>query len=106
MTYQIICEKYNITSKDIAYRMADYKVAISTATISCRDKETGEYYKDEMWFVEILTIDKLMELIESMKDFGFTITCGIELPIDEWGFELVMGDEEEYLYRYPILWIN
>ena len=106
MTYQIICEKYNMTSKDVAYRMADYKVAISTATVSCRDKETGEYYKDEMWFVEIPTIDKLNKLIESMRDFEFTISLGIEAPIDEWGFEPVMGDEAEYLYRYPILWIN
>ena len=41
-----------------------------------------------------------------MKDFTFTITPGMESPLNEWDFEPVMGDKEEYLYRYPILWIN
>ena len=41
-----------------------------------------------------------------MNDFTFTITPGIESPLNEWDFEPVMGEEEERLYRYPILWIN
>lgn len=106
MTYQIISEKYNLAPKDIAYRMADYKVAISTATVPCKDKESGEVFRDEMWFVEIPTLDKLMEFINDMDDFSFTITPGLKAPMDEWDFTFVMSDEEEYLYRYPILWIN
>ena len=59
-----------------------------------------------MYFVEIPTLDELMEIINNMNDFTFTITPGIESPLNEWDFELVKGDEDEHLYRYPILWIN
>ena len=74
--------------------------------VPCREKETGERYDDKLYFIEIPTLDKLMEIINNMKDFTFTITPGIESPLSEWDFELVMGEEEERLYRYPILWIN
>lgn len=106
MTYQIISERYEFTSKDIAFRMSQYKVAASYVVVPCEDKETGERYKDKMYFVEIPTLDKLMEIIDNMDDFSFTITPGMKEPMDEWDFTLTMGDEEEYLYRYPILWIN
>ena len=105
MTYQIISE-IDTSSKDIASRMSQFKVATSYVVIPCREKETGERYDDKLYFVEIPTLDKLMEIINNMKDFTFTITPGIESPLNEWDFELVKGDEEEYLYRYPILWIN
>ena len=78
----------------------------SYVVVPCREKETGERYDDKLYFIEIPTLDKLMEIINNMNDFTFTITPGIESPLDEWDFELVMGEEEEYLYRYPILWIN
>ena len=74
--------------------------------VPCREKETGERYDDKLYFIEIPTLDKLMEIINNMNDFTFTITPGIESPLNEWDFELVMGEEEERLYRYPILWIN
>ena len=106
MTYQIISETSDASSKDVASRMSQFKVATSCAVVSCREKETDERYDDKLYFVEIPTLDKLMEIINNMKDFTFTITPGIESPLDEWDFELVMGEEEEYLYRYPILWIN
>ena len=106
MTYQIISEKFDTSLKDAASRMSQFKVATSYAVVSCRDKETGERYDDKLYFIEIPTLDKLMEIINNMKDFTFTITPGIESPLNEWDFEPVMGDEEEYLYRYPILWIN
>ena len=106
MTYQIISEEFNTSSKDVASRMSQFKVATSYAVVSCREKETGERYDDRLYFVEIPTLDKLMEIINNMKDFTFTITPGIESPLSEWDFELVMGDEDERLYRYPILWIN
>ena len=106
MTYQIISETIDASSKDVASRMSQFKVTTSYAVVSCREKETGERYDDKMYFIEIPTLDKLMEIINDMKDFTFTITPGIESPLNEWDFELVMGDEEEYLYRYPILWIN
>lgn len=105
MTYQIISE-IDTSSKDVASRMSQFKVATSYAVVSCREKETGERYDDKLYFVEIPTLDKLMEIINNMKDFTFTITPGIESPLNEWDFELVMGEEEECLYRYPILWIN
>ena len=106
MTYQIISEKFDTSLKDAASRMSQFKVATSYAVVSCRDKETGERYDDKLYFIEIPTLDKLMEIINNIKDFTFTITPGIESPLNEWDFEPVMGDEEEYLYRYPILWIN
>ena len=106
MTYQIISENFDTSLKDIASRMSQFKVATSYAVVSCREKETGERYDDKLYFIEIPTLDKLMEIINNMKDFTFTITPGIESPLNEWDFELVMGEEEEYLYRYPILWIN
>ena len=106
MTYQIISENFDASSKDVASRMSQFKVATSCAVVSCREKETGEKYDDKMYFIEIPTLDKLMEIINNMNDFTFTITPGIESPLNEWDFELVMGEEEEYLYRYPILWIN
>ncbi len=106
MTYQIISERYEFTSKDIAFRMSQYKVAASYVVVPCEDKETGERYKDKMYFVEIPTLDKLMEIINNMDDFTFTITPGMKEPMNEWNFTLTMGDEEEYLYRYPILWVN
>ena len=106
MTYQIISEEFDTSSKDVASRMSQFKVATSYAVVSCREKETGERYDDKLYFVEIPTLDKLMEIINNMNDFTFTITPGIESPLNEWDFELVMGEEEEYLYRYPILWIN
>lgn len=105
MTYQIISE-IDTSSKDVASRMSQFKVATSYAVVSCREKETGERYDDKLYFIEIPTLDKLMEIINNMKDFTFTITPGIESPLNEWDFELVMGEEEERLYRYPILWIN
>ena len=105
MTYQIISE-IDASSKDVASRMSQFKVATSYAVVSCREKETGERYDDKLYFVEIPTLDKLMEIINNMKDFTFTITPGMESPLNEWDFEPVMGDKEEYLYRYPILWIN
>lgn len=105
MTYQIISEM-DTSSKDVASRMSQFKVATSCAVVSCREKETGERYDDKLYFVEIPTLDKLMEIINNMNDFTFTITPGIESPLNEWDFEPVKGDEEEYLYRYPILWIN
>ena len=105
MTYQIISE-IDTSSKDVASRMSQFKVATSYAVVSCREKETGERYDDKLYFVEIPTLDKLMEIINNMNDFTFTITPGIESPLNEWDFELVRGDTEEYLYRYPILWIN
>lgn len=105
MTYQIISE-IDTSSKDVASRMSQFKVATSYAVVSCREKETGEKYDDKLYFVEIPTLDKLMEIINNMNDFTFTITPGIESPLNEWDFELVMGEEEERLYRYPILWIN
>ena len=82
------------------------KMATRYVVVPCREKETGERYDDKLYFVEIPTLDKLMEIINNMNDFTFTITPGIESPLNEWDFELVMGEEEEYLYRYPILWIN
>ena len=94
------------TEKEVVSRMSQFKVATSYAVVSCREKETGERYDDKLYFVEIPTLDKLMEIINNMKDFTFTITPGIESPLNEWDFEPVMGDEAEYLYRYPILWIN
>lgn len=106
MTFNIITEKVGTCTKDAAYQMAQYGVGISTATIPCKDNETGEYYKDEMWFVEISTLDKLMEIIEKMDDFDFNIIPTRHDPMDDWGFTLVLGDEEEYLYRYPILWLS
>lgn len=106
MTYQIISEEFNVSSKDVASRMSRFKVATSYAVVSCREKETGERYDDRLYFVEIPTLDKLMEIINNMKDCTFTITPGIESPLNEWDFEPVMGEEEERLYRYPILWIN
>ena len=106
MTYQIISENFDTSSKDVVSRMSQFKVATSYAVVSCREKETGERYDDKLYFIEIPTLDKLMEIITNMKDFTFTITPGIESPLNEWDFELVMGEEEEYLYRYPILWIN
>lgn len=106
MTYQIISEEFDTSSKDIASRMSQFKVATSYAVVSCREKETGERYDDKLYFVEIPTLDKLMEIINNMNDFTFTITPGIESPLNEWDFEPVMGEEEERLYRYPILWIN
>ena len=105
MTYQIISE-IDTSSKDVASRMSQFKVATSYAVVSCREKETGERYDDKLYFVEIPTLDKLMEIINNMNDFTFTITPGIESPLNEWDFELVKGDEDEHLYRYPILWIN
>ena len=105
MTYQIISE-IDTSSKDVVSRMSQFKVATSYAVVSCREKETGERYDDKLYFVEIPTLDKLMEIINNMNDFTFTITPGIESPLNEWDFELVRGDTEEYLYRYPILWIN
>lgn len=105
MTYQIISE-IDTSSKDVASRMSQFKVATSYAVVSCREKETGERYDDKLYFIEIPTLDKLMEIINNMKDFTFTITPGIESPLNEWDFEPVMGEEEERLYRYPILWIN
>lgn len=105
MTYQIISE-FDTSSKDVASRMSQFKVATSYAVVSCREKETGERYDDRLYFVEIPTLDKLMEIINNMKDCTFTITPGIESPLNEWDFEPVMGEEEERLYRYPILWIN
>lgn len=106
MTYQIILEKFDASSKDVASRMSQFKVATSYAVVSCREKETGERYDDKLYFVEIPTLDKLMEIINNMKDFTFTITPGMESPLNEWDFELVKGEEDERLYRYPILWIN
>ena len=106
MTYQIISEEFNVSSKDVASRMSQFKVATSYAVVSCREKETGERYDDRLYFVEIPTLDKLMEIINNMKDCTFTITPGIESPLNEWDFEPVIGEEEERLYRYPILWIN
>ena len=106
MTYQIILETLDTSSKDVVSRMSQFKVATSYAVVSCREKETGERYDDRLYFIEIPTLDKLMEIINNMKDFTFTITPGIESPLNEWDFELVMGEEEERLYRYPILWIN
>ena len=106
MTYQIISEEFNVSSKDVASRMSQFKVATSYAVVSCKEKETGERYDDRLYFVEIPTLDKLMEIINNMKDCTFTITPGIESPLNEWDFEPVMGEEEERLYRYPILWIN
>ena len=106
MTYQIISENFDTSLKDIASRMSQFKVATSYVVVPCREKETGERYDDKLYFIEIPTLDKLMEIINNMKDFTFTITPGIESPLSEWDFELVMGEEEEYLYRYPILWIN
>ena len=106
MTYQIISEEFDTSSKEVVSRMSQFKVATSYAVVSCREKETGERYDDKLYFIEIPTLDKLMEIINNMKDFTFTITPGIESPLSEWDFELVMGEEEEYLYRYPILWIN
>ena len=106
MTYQIISEKFDTSSKDVASRMSQFKVATSYVVVPCREKETGERYDDRLYFIEIPTLDKLMEIINNMKDFTFTITPGIESPLNEWDFEPVTGDEEEYLYRYPILWIN
>ena len=106
MTYQIISEEFDTSSKEVVSRMSQFKVATSYAVVSCREKETGEKYDDKMYFIEIPTLDKLMEIINNMNDFTFTITPGIESPLNEWDFELVMGEEEEYLYRYPILWIN
>ena len=103
MTYNIITEKVGANPKDAAYRMAEHHVSISTATVPCKDDKTGEYYKDEMWFVEIPSLDKLMEIIEKMDDFDFNIIPTRHDPMDDWGFTLVLGDEEEYLYRYPIL---
>ena len=105
MTYQIISE-IDTSSKDVASRMSQFKVATSYVVVPCREKKTGEKYDDKLYFVEIPTLDKLMEIINNMNDFTFTITPGIESPLNEWDFELVMGEEEEYLYRYPILWIN
>ena len=106
MTYQIISENFDTSSKDAASRMSQFKVATSCAVVSCREKETGERYDDKLYFIQSPTLDKLMEIINNMNDFAFTITPGIESPLNEWDFELVMGEEEEYLYRYPILWIN
>lgn len=106
MTYQIISENFDTSSKEVASRISQFKVATSYAVVSCREKETGERYDDKLYFVEIPTLDKLMEIINNMNDFTFTITPGIESPLNEWDFELVKGDTEEYLYRYPILWIN
>ena len=103
MTYQIISDT---SSKDIAFRMSQFKVAMPYVVVPCREKETGERYDDKLYFVEIPTLDKLMEIINNMNDFTFTITPGIESPLNEWDFELVKGDEDEHLYRYPILWIN
>lgn len=105
MTYQIISEM-DTSSKDVASRMSQFKVATSYVAVPCREKETGERYDDKLYFVEIPTLDKLMEIINNMNDFTFTITPGIESPLNEWDFELVMGEEDEHLYRYPILWIN
>lgn len=105
MTYQIISE-IDTSSKDVASRMSQFKVATSYAVVSCREKETGERYDDKLYFIEIPTLDKLMEIINNMNDFTFTITPGIESPLNEWDFELIMGEEDERLYRYPILWIN
>lgn len=105
MTYQIISE-IDTSSKDVASRMSQFKVATSYVVVPCREKETGERYDDKLYFVEIPTLDKLMEIINNMNDFTFTITPGIEPPLNEWDFELVKGDEDEHLYRYPILWIN
>ena len=105
MTYQIISEEFDTSSKEVVSRMSQFKVATSCAVVSCREKETGERYDDKLYFIEIPTLDKLMEIINNMNDFTFTITPGIESPLNEWDFELVMS-EEEYLYRYPILWIN
>ena len=106
MTYQIISETIDASSKDVASRMSQFKVATSYAVVACREKETGERYDDKLYFIEIPTLDKLMEIINNMNDFTFTITPGIESPLNEWDFEPVMGDEDERLYRYPILWIN
>ena len=106
MTYQIISEKFDASSKYVASRMSQFKVATSCAVVSCREKETGERYDDKLYFIEIPTLDKLMEIINNMNDFTFTITPGIESPLNEWDFELVMGEKDERLYRYPILWIN
>ena len=93
-------------TNDVASRMSQFKVATSYVVVPCREKETGEKYDDKLYFIEIPTLDKLMEIINNMNDFTFTITPGIESPLNEWDFELVMGEEEERLYRYPILWIN
>ena len=106
MTYQIISEEFDTSSKEVVSRMSQFKVAASYVVVPCREKETGERYDDKLYFIEIPTLDKLMEIINNMKDFTFTITPGIESPLDEWDFELVMGEEDERLYRYPILWIN
>ena len=106
MTYQIISEKFDASSKDVASRMSQFKVSTRYVVVPCKEKETGERYDDKLYFVEIPTLDKLMEIINNMKDFTFTITPGMESPLNEWDFEPVMGDKEEYLYRYPILWIN
>ena len=106
MTYQISSEKFDASSKDVASRMSQVKVATSYAVVSCREKETGERHDDKLYFIEIPTLDKLMEIINNMNDFTFTITPGIKSPLNEWDFEPVMGEEEERLYRYPILWIN
>ena len=106
MTYRIISEEFDTSSKDVASRMSQFKVATSYVVVPCREKEIGEKYDDKLYFIEIPTLDKLMEIINNMKDFTFTITPGIESPLNEWDFELVMGEEEEHLYRYPILWIN
>lgn len=106
MTYNIITEKVGVTPKEAAYRMAKLGRAISTATVRCIDDETGKIYKDEMWFLEIHTLEELMEVIDNMRDFDFSIIPGRDDPMDTWGFTLQLGDEEEYLYRYPILWLS
>ena len=62
---------------------------LTNVVVPCKEKETGERYDDKLYFIEIPTLDKLMEIINNMKDFTFTITPGIESPLNEWDFEQI-----------------
>ena len=42
MTYQIISEEFNVSSKDVASRMSQFKVATSYAVVSCRKKRRAK----------------------------------------------------------------
>lgn len=105
MLFNVIIDKPNMSIKDVMLKIATLNYGISHEIVKCIDDEIGEEYDDEMWFVGINDLDKLLNLASKMKEFDFTVVSRRDDSMDDWGFRL-KDEEEEYLYRYPILWLS
>lgn len=105
MLFNVIIDKPNTSIKDVMLEMAVLSFDISHEIVKCIDDEIGEEYEDEMWFVSIGGLEQLLILASHMRDFDFTVIPQRNDSIDDWGFRLKDKDEE-YLYRYPILWLS